>query len=157
MARVCFLTQSLTVSTTFPHVFNVIYKLYFAGALAKSVPQSRLLCWNMHACTFICTLLLLALSRIFLSTHSNNFELYQNTPNPFRGETVIGFNMPTEGAATLSVQDVSGKVIMVANQDCEKGYNQFVVDGAKLPSTGVLYYTLSTDDVTATRKMIMVK
>ena len=29
------------------------------------------------------------------------FELYQNTPNPFRNETVIGFNLVEGGAATL--------------------------------------------------------
>ncbi|MFT4758658.1 MAG: hypothetical protein ACI9XO_002611 [Paraglaciecola sp.] len=88
---------------------------------------------------------------------SADFELYQNTPNPFRGETVIGFNMPTEGAANLSVQDVSGKVLMVIDRTFAKGYNQVIIDGATLPSTGVLYYTLKTGEATATRKMIMVK
>lgn len=88
---------------------------------------------------------------------STEFELYQNTPNPFRGETVIGFNMPTEAAATLTVQDVSGKVLMVVDRTFAQGFNQVTIDGADLPSTGVLYYTLSTDDATATRKMIMVK
>lgn len=91
------------------------------------------------------------------SIAATEFELYQNTPNPFHGETVIGFNMPTEATATLSVQDVSGKVLMVIDRTFAKGYNQVTIEGAELPSTGVLYYTLSTDDATATRKMIMVK
>jgi len=40
-----------------------------------------------------------------------DFALNQNTPNPFKGETVIGFNLPAAGTATLTVMDVQGKVL----------------------------------------------
>ena len=36
-------------------------------------------------------------------------ELYQNTPNPFSGETKIGFWLPESMTATLKVMDVTGK------------------------------------------------
>jgi hypothetical protein len=83
------------------------------------------------------------------------FDLYQNTPNPFKGETVIGFNLREAGAATLTIQDVSGKVISVVEGDYAKGYNEVKVNSNNLPSTGVLYYTLESANDTATRKMII--
>jgi len=85
------------------------------------------------------------------------FDLYQNTPNPFKGETVIGFNLPEAGTATLTIQDVSGKVISVVEGDFAKGYNQVSVNSNNMPNTGVLYYTLASANDTATRKMIILQ
>jgi hypothetical protein len=83
------------------------------------------------------------------------FELYQNVPNPFKGNTVIGFNLPEATTATLTITDVSGKVLRVVQNDYAKGYNEINVDN--LAATGVLYYKLETANDTATRKMIIVK
>jgi hypothetical protein len=83
------------------------------------------------------------------------FELYQNVPNPFKGNTVIGFNLPEATNATLTITDVSGKVLRVVQSDYAKGYNE--VNVSNLSATGVLYYKLETANDTATRKMILVK
>jgi hypothetical protein len=85
------------------------------------------------------------------------FELYQNVPNPFNGNTVIGFNLPQAGAATLKVADMSGKALKVFRADFAQGYNQVSLQASELPATGVLYYTLETAEFTATRKMVIVK
>jgi len=87
---------------------------------------------------------------------SNNFDLYQNQPNPFKEETVIGFNMPEAGAATLSIYDVSGKVLKLIQGDYAKGYNQVGVTRSELAGSGVLYYQLDTENDSATMKMIIV-
>ena len=87
---------------------------------------------------------------------TNDFALYQNTPNPFKGETVIGFNLPEAAAATLTVSDVSGKVLQVVTGDYTKGYNQVSLNSANL-SQGVLYYQLDTDNFTATKKMVVIE
>ncbi|RMF32101.1 MAG: T9SS C-terminal target domain-containing protein, partial [Bacteroidetes bacterium] len=84
------------------------------------------------------------------------FELYQNTPNPFAGETVIGFTLPEATSATLTITDVSGRVLKVIEGDFAKGYNQVVVKRSELAGSGVLYYQLDTPTDTATRKMILV-
>lgn len=85
------------------------------------------------------------------------FELYQNTPNPFRGNTVIGFNLPQSGSAKLTVTDVSGRVLKVVEQDFAKGYNEVQLNSNELPSYGLMYYTLETATNTATRKMVIVE
>ncbi len=84
------------------------------------------------------------------------FELYQNTPNPFAGETLIGFNLPEAGEATFKVLDVQGKVLKQVTNDYAKGYNQISLDARSLNATGVLYYQLESADNVATKKMIII-
>ena len=87
---------------------------------------------------------------------SNQFALYQNEPNPFKSETVIGFNLPQAESATLKIYDVSGRVLKVVEGDFAKGYNHVTFDRSELGASGVLYYQLDTEDNTATRKMILI-
>ena len=84
-------------------------------------------------------------------------ELFQNNPNPFKGETVIGFNLIDATEATITVQDVAGRILKVVEGDFAKGYNQVRLSATDLPSTGVFYYTLQAGDFTATKKMIIVE
>ena len=90
------------------------------------------------------------------NTVSNGFELYQNTPNPFKAETTIGFNMPEAGAVTLKIYDVSGRVLRLIEMDAVKGANSVNVTRDGIDATGVLYYQLETATETATKKMILV-
>ncbi|MCB9326661.1 MAG: T9SS type A sorting domain-containing protein [Lewinellaceae bacterium] len=85
------------------------------------------------------------------------FEVYQNTPNPFNGETKIGYNLPEDATVTITIQDVTGKTLKVMNQNGFKGYNNVMLDAKTLGASGVLYYTVATDKYTATKKMIVVK
>ena len=83
--------------------------------------------------------------------------LYQNEPNPFREVTVIGFDLETAGKASLTISDVTGRV--VSQQDIEgvRGYNSVSVNAKDLGTSGVLYYTLESGEFSATRKMIIVR
>ena len=85
------------------------------------------------------------------------FGLEQNTPNPFNAETVIGFNLPTAGSATLKVMDVQGKVLKSITNDFAKGYNQIKLDAKTLGATGVLHYQLESADNVASKKMIIIE
>jgi hypothetical protein len=86
-----------------------------------------------------------------------SFELKQNTPNPFKGETVIGFNLAEASNATLTINDVTGRVLKVVRGDFAKGANQVSIDSKELPAAGVLYYTLTAGEYTATKKMIIIE
>ena len=86
-----------------------------------------------------------------------SFELYQNQPNPFKGETVIGFNLPAAAQATVTISDVTGKVLKLYRHDGTKGYNHITVKSSELAAAGVLSYTVETSDYTATKKMVIIK
>jgi hypothetical protein len=85
------------------------------------------------------------------------YDLYQNTPNPFKGETVIGYNLPEAAQVTLTIHDVAGKSIQLIRTEGVKGYNSVTVNSKDLPAVGVLFYTLETADYTATKKMVIVE
>lgn len=84
------------------------------------------------------------------------FELYQNEPNPFAERTVIGFNLPEAGDYTLTVFDVTGKVVSTVKGQGQKGYNREVLNSTDM-SAGVMYYQLDSNNFTATKKMIIIK
>jgi hypothetical protein len=100
---------------------------------------------------------LLNVQLAFNGAANAGFALYQNTPNPFKDRTVIGFDLPESGKAKLSITDVSGKVLQVVEREFEKGYNELVFNSNELPSHGVLYYSLETKSGTATRKMVVIE
>ena len=82
----------------------------------------------------------------------DNFQLYQNRPNPFREQTAIGFQLSQPEEITLSVTDAAGKVVWRYQGAYGKGYHEVQLD--QLPAKGVYYYRLETATHTATRKMI---
>jgi len=84
-------------------------------------------------------------------------ELFQNEPNPFRGQTTVTFEMPHSAKATLSVHDVTGKIVAIRNIDAHKGMNSEIFTKEQLGASGVLYYTLVSGEFTATKKMIIVE
>ncbi|GLR16720.1 hypothetical protein GCM10007940_13350 [Portibacter lacus] len=91
-------------------------------------------------------------------TNENNaasYALYQNEPNPFKGATVIGYELPSAANATLKVYDVTGKVLYTTTETGVKGFNSITVQN--LNASGVLYYQLDSDDFTATKKMIIIE
>ena len=78
------------------------------------------------------------------------YELLQNTPNPFSGETQIGFKLPKATKATLNISDAKGALLYKVEGNYAKGSNQVILKKEQLGASGVLYYTLETTDFTAT-------
>ncbi len=82
------------------------------------------------------------------------YKLYQNQPNPFNDETVIGFELPEATQATLFIHDASGKLLQLINGYYEAGYHQVKLNRENLP-TGVLSYTLEAGNYRATKRMLI--
>ncbi len=93
----------------------------------------------------------------FVGADDAVFALLQNNPNPFKNQTTIGFILPEASNATLTIMDVSGRVLKSIEGDYTKGYNEVTINRSELGAAGVLYYQLDTEDHTATRKMIVVE
>lgn len=84
------------------------------------------------------------------------FVLHQNRPNPFRDETIIGFELPHAGPATLVLTDMSGRTLRMYRGEFGRGYNEFRILRSDLQATGVVYYRLTADGYAATRKMVII-
>jgi hypothetical protein len=85
------------------------------------------------------------------------FELYQNVPNPFRLSTAIGFYLPQDSEVSLRIYDVSGRTIKLVRGEFARGNNQIVLTKAELGAAGMLYYTLTAGEHTASRKMMVME
>jgi hypothetical protein len=89
------------------------------------------------------------------TTGDVEFALYQNIPNPFESKTVIGFNLPEAGKASLTFYDATGKVVQTIENEYKQGYNEETVDSRMIPANGLYYYELRSGDFKATKKMVV--
>ena len=83
------------------------------------------------------------------------FALYQNVPNPFRGQSVIRFDLPREADATLEIYNVAGRRLttLLGGKRFPAGRHQATVDGRDFPA-GVYFYRLRAGDQVSSRKLI---
>jgi len=89
--------------------------------------------------------------------------LHQNLPNPFNPQTTIAFDLPGQMAVSLSVYDVSGRLVdvLLDNEVGQQGRNEVIwrgddASGRTLPS-GTYFYRLEGDKISATKRMTLVK
>jgi hypothetical protein len=85
---------------------------------------------------------------------SAGFEVYQNTPNPFKGETMISFNLPEEGVVSLLIGDALGRTVVVWHGNLPKGFNNKIVNVGSTGLSGMLYYTLTYKSTSITKRML---
>lgn len=96
----------------------------------------------------------------FITDHAittKGYELYQNRPNPFQDHTVIGFRLPEETEAVLTIYDLKGRVVESVKGIYQAGYNEVSIEDLSSYSNQVYYYRLDTEGFSATRKMIVIQ
>jgi hypothetical protein len=86
-----------------------------------------------------------------------DFALYQNKPNPWNNHTLIGFHLPVDAPATLTVFDLNGQVIKSITGQYKAGYNSVVLSVEDISTAGVYYYRLESGGYVASKKMVMVR
>jgi len=86
-----------------------------------------------------------------------SFALEQNYPNPFNPTTKIKYSIPQKDFVTLSVFNSLGERVALLEEGMkEAGYYVTEFNGSNL-SSGIYFYTLSSEKFTDTRKMILLK
>jgi hypothetical protein len=86
---------------------------------------------------------------------TSEFALYQNIPNPFKDQTIVGFDLPSAMSATLTLYDITGRVLELVKGDFTAGYNEISIDRQDIGGQGVVYYRLDAGTFTGTKKMIL--
>ena len=84
------------------------------------------------------------------------FTLHQNYPNPFNPTTTIKYDIPKDGFISLKIYDVLGREVFSINEFKKAGSHETVFDGSGRAS-GVYFYSLESNGLKETKKMLMVK
>lgn len=86
-----------------------------------------------------------------------NAVLHQNIPNPAVGSTSVNFEIVKANEVSLSVYDVTGKLIKSINQGkLSAGMHSITLETSDIDA-GVYFYTLTVGDQTLTKKMTIMK
>ncbi|MEE9553721.1 MAG: S8 family serine peptidase, partial [candidate division Zixibacteria bacterium] len=90
------------------------------------------------------------------------FELLNNYPNPFNGNTIIRFSIPAASGVELSIFDLLGRKLRTLVSDrLEIGTHEFVWDGSdnvgNAVASGVYFYNLKYGEKSITKRMVMLK
>jgi hypothetical protein len=94
---------------------------------------------------------------IFPDLAPAKFALSQNYPNPFNPTTTINFDIAFKGYTTLKVYNTMGQeVARVTEGILDAGAHSVAFDASNL-SSGVYYYKLTSGDLVATQKMLLLK
>ena len=85
------------------------------------------------------------------------YILDQNYPNPFNLETQISFGLPEGKHVELTVYNILGQVVeTLVDSDMQAGQHTVKWSGQNF-SSGIYFYTLTTEDFVKTRKMLVLK
>jgi hypothetical protein len=87
----------------------------------------------------------------------SSYSLEQNYPNPFNPITNVKFQISNSGSVKIIVFDLLGKeVATLVNEQLAPGTYSVDFNATNFPS-GVYFYRLTTNDFTATKKLILLK
>lgn len=85
------------------------------------------------------------------------FELAQNYPNPFNPTTNIRFRISNSGFVSLKIYDSNGKeVAMLVGESLSAGSYNYSWDARGMAS-GVYFYRLDVEGISAVRKMLLIQ
>lgn len=89
-------------------------------------------------------------------------KLYQNYPNPFKSHTTIRYSLPTESKVSLSIYDVSGRLVKTLVDQHQLGGVYSIKWNGKdnlgtNVSSGIYFYRLITDNYQTTKRAIIIR
>ena len=85
------------------------------------------------------------------------FVLQQNYPNPFNPVTKISYSIDKNAEVNLKLYDVRGGLVeTLLSKRVQAGSHDHVLNASHL-SSGVYFYTMTVNDVSQTKKLILMK
>jgi hypothetical protein len=88
---------------------------------------------------------------------ATTYSLAQNFPNPFNPTTNISFSIPKSNFVTVSVYDITGKLVQqLVNSNLNAGKYNATWDASNFAS-GVYFYKIQAGDFVEMKKMSLIK
>ena len=92
-----------------------------------------------------------------LSSQVENFNLFQNFPNPFNPATTIEYVLPEARRVSIAVYNLRGEEVARLIDNVQSVGNYSVTWNASNVSSGIYFYRLQAGDFVQTRKMVLLK
>ncbi len=86
----------------------------------------------------------------------NAIFLGQNIPNPATSQTLVNYQVPTDGKVVFTLTTVTGQVIYTTTQEVEAGHNSVEFNTESL-AAGIYFYTMDFNGQRLTKKMTIRK
>jgi len=88
---------------------------------------------------------------------SSSAKLYQNSPNPAKGNTNIRFNLNTAGSVSIKIYDLLGNtIISLPDQKMKEGFHSIPFTTENIPD-GIYFCSLEKDGILQSIKMAISK
>ena len=85
------------------------------------------------------------------------FMLHQNYPNPFNPQTTISYDLPEQAHVTLTVYDVTGKIVARLTDGLQDAGTHVRIWEAGLNPSGIYYCVLQSGSFKQIRQMLLMK
>jgi len=93
----------------------------------------------------------------YIGTQPNEYNLYQNFPNPFNPSTTIEYDLPKSSDVKIEVYNIAGqKIQTLLNKKMAAGSHQVEFNAQNL-SSGVYFYRIEAGEYQDVKKMILLK
>ncbi len=87
-----------------------------------------------------------------------DFNLDQNYPNPFNPETVISYSLPQKSDVSISIYDITGRLIDNIIPGLQSaGTHEVRWQAAHHLASGAYMYRIQAGDFISTKKMILLR
>jgi len=147
------------IEQIYPNTARFVNDRLHLTYLSKSLPGQNVAASNTEA--FDINYLSIPVSQIKTNTvgmteqKEELFGIEQNYPNPFHGSTSVDVNFQRSTSATLTVCDVTGKVIYSEKfNKVPAGKSSIQINTGSIPA-GVYFYTVEAEGIKATRRMLV--
>ncbi len=88
---------------------------------------------------------------------SEEFRLYQNSPNPFNPATTIPFDLPQPATVELTIFNITGNKVAQFTREYRAAGKYTITWSAENQSSGIYYYQLVTKEFVNMKPMMLIK
>lgn len=87
---------------------------------------------------------------------TSQFDVKQNSPNPFSVSSIFKYNTPTAGAVNIEIKNILGETISSVSTLSKQGRNEYLLNANEY-SNGVYFFQITYNNSVVTKRFIVNK